>query len=76
MKPGATTRPVALTSSRGRGALELTDSRDAIALDADIAVEPRRAAAIDNPAIGDQQIEEIGRLRPERDQRRHDEEQG
>jgi len=68
-------QPGGVDPRRGRGGLQLTDGRDAIALDADVGVEPRRAAAIDDPATGDQQIE-IGRLRPECDQRAHDEEQG
>ncbi len=57
MKPGATTRFDASMRVVAVAAGELADRGDAIADDADVGAEPRRAGAVDDAAVGDQHVE-------------------
>ncbi len=57
MKPGATTRFEASMRVRASRSGELPDRRDAIADDADVGAEPRRAGAVDDAPVGDQDVE-------------------
>ena len=56
MNPGATTQPPASIRSAA-SACDSAQRRDPIAADADVAMEPRAAAAVDNASARDEKIE-------------------
>ena len=62
MKPGAATRFVASMVSAPSPTAG-SDRRDGIADNPEVAAEPRRAGAVDDPAVGEEHVECAGSLR-------------
>ena len=57
MKPGATTLPAASMVRLRGAAVEIADGGDFAVADADVAGVPGRAGAVDDVAVGDDEVE-------------------
>src|SRR5262249_7134150 len=65
-QPGRDAEVRGIDAALGRRAVETSDRDDAIALDADIGPEPRRAGAVDDAAVLDDEVEHRRVLRASR----------
>ena len=60
MKPGATTLPRGIDGALAGRGCEIADGGDVAVADADVAGIPGRAGAIDDVAVGDDEVESGG----------------